>query len=758
MEGWLQVWHTVRIPATILVVAVWLFVRLRPLLKNEGPKEPSLNNAGRHEKQQLTEKTVPTQEPLEVPGSADTLALRPPPRKNNAPRKIVGSKLRKQGRQPPSSKDAGCEIQPLVFFTSLTATTAQAASEVVQSITTRFEGASPIVRPPQLLDLSEIDYEDYFTALPKQGITGDAPHVDYFYIALIPSYSIDTIIDTFLEHLKETHHDFRIDTAPLSEILGYAVFGFGDKDGWPTEEEGFCSQAKELDKWLAKLTDRKRAYPLGMGDVKSDAQIRLSDWKNGVEDILQSLASGEGLGDGVPGSGDAIESEDEEDEDVTEDSQPKRKEVTSIDDLERLGEVLQSNDAQSDPLAIDFTTYGKPATNPASLTTLKEMVPKSSPTYTALTKQGYTIVGSHSGVKICRWTKSALRGRGSCYKRSMYGIASHLCMEATPSLSCSNKCVFCWRHGTNPVGTSWRWQVDEPDVIFAGIKAGHYQKIKMLRGVPGVRAERFEEAMRIRHCALSLVGEPIFYPHINRFTALLHAERISSFLVCNAQHPDQLAALQPVTQLYVSIDASNKASLRRIDRPLHRDFWERFTRCLDILAEKRFRQRTVFRLTLVKGFNVDDEAEGYADLVARGLPCFVEVKGVTYCGTTTAAGAGLTMANVPFYEEVVAFVEALAAALKARGLAYGIAAEHKHSCCILLASERFHVRGRWHTVIDYERFFELLGRGGEFRPEDYTLPTEEWALWGNGGFDPSDVRVRRKGKNKDVVEVGEGEA
>jgi len=52
----------------------------------------------------------------------------------------------------------------------------------------------------------------------------------------------------------------------------------------------------------------------------------------------------------------------------------------------------------------------------------------------ALTKQGYHLVGSHSGVKICRWTKSQLRGRGGCYKHSFYGIESHRCMEATPSL------------------------------------------------------------------------------------------------------------------------------------------------------------------------------------------------------------------------------------------------------------------------------------------------------------------------------------
>ncbi|XP_018527233.2 S-adenosyl-L-methionine-dependent tRNA 4-demethylwyosine synthase TYW1-like, partial [Lates calcarifer] len=62
----------------------------------------------------------------------------------------------------------------------------------------------------------------------------------------------------------------------------------------------------------------------------------------------------------------------------------------------------------------------------------------------ALTKQGYKLIGSHSGVKLCRWTKSMLRGRGGCYKHTFYGIESHRCMETTPSLACANKCVFCW--------------------------------------------------------------------------------------------------------------------------------------------------------------------------------------------------------------------------------------------------------------------------------------------------------------------------
>ena len=44
--------------------------------------------------------------------------------------------------------------------------------------------------------------------------------------------------------------------------------------------------------------------------------------------------------------------------------------------------------------------------------------------------------------------------------------------------------------------------------------------------------------------------------------------------------------LLPVTQLYVSIDASTKESLKKIDRPLFRDFWPRFLSSLDALSEK----------------------------------------------------------------------------------------------------------------------------------------------------------------------------
>lgn len=62
----------------------------------------------------------------------------------------------------------------------------------------------------------------------------------------------------------------------------------------------------------------------------------------------------------------------------------------------------------------------------------------------------------------------------------------------------------------------------------------------LLLGVPGVKPDRFEEGLEVKHCALSLVGEPIMYPEINTFVRLLHTHNISSFLVTNAQFPQEI--------------------------------------------------------------------------------------------------------------------------------------------------------------------------------------------------------------------------
>ncbi len=95
-----------------------------------------------------------------------------------------------------------------------------------------------------------------------------------------------------------------------------------------------------------------------------------------------------------------------------------------------------------------------------------------------------------------------------------------------------------------------------------------------------------------------------------------------------------------------------------------------------------------------------EEIANYAALLDLGKPDFIEIKGVTYCGSSGASS--LTMQNVPYHADVCQFGEAICAA---RNGEYGLACEHAHSCCILLArKDRFWKEGRWHTWIDYDKF------------------------------------------------------
>ena len=356
----------------------------------------------------------------------------------------------------------------------------------------------------------------------------------------------------------------------------------------------------------------------------------------------------------------------------------------------------------------------------------------------------YTLVGTHSAVKLCRWQKAMMRGRGGCYKYTFYGIESHRCMEATPSLGCANKCTFCWRLNSNPTIKQWNFLTDEPVSLVDQLVEAHQGLVKNSSGIPGAIAERVEEAMLPKHCALSLVGEPIVYPRISEFVHRLHERGISSFLVNNGQFPEAIRDLTPVTQLYLSVDAANKADMKRLDRPVFEDFWERFQSSIDFMHAKR--GRTVFRLTLISGANMDDVA-GYAEMVKRGQPDMIELKQVTpaFQGFKSSP---FRMENVPEWERVIDFGQQLCSTIG--GDEYRVAAAHEHSKCLLLArTSKFHKDGRWHTWINFEKFHELIADRADsalqpdaIEAEHFMLPTPEWATFGapEQGFDPKQTR------------------
>lgn len=78
---------------------------------------------------------------------------------------------------------------------------------------------------------------------------------------------------------------------------------------------------------------------------------------------------------------------------------------------------------------------------------------------------------------------------------------------------------------------------------------------------------------------------------------------------------------------------------------------------------------------------------------------------------------------------------------------YRIACEHEHSCCVLIALDKFYINGRWHTWIDYDKFFELADQGNhDFTSLDYALVTPDWATYNSQerGFDPAHTRMQGK--------------
>ncbi|XP_060029538.1 S-adenosyl-L-methionine-dependent tRNA 4-demethylwyosine synthase TYW1 isoform X2 [Erinaceus europaeus] len=585
--------------------------------------------------------------------------------------------------------------------------------------------------PVIIINLKEYDPDDHLV----EEVT--SKNVCVFLVATYTDGRPTESAEWFSKWLEEASSDFRFGKTYLKGMR-YAVFGLGNS----AYVNHFNKVGKNFDKWLWML-GAHRVVTHGEGDCNvvqskhGSIEADFTAWKTKFLSQLQALQKGEKKACGgncrkgkcrskwqsseemEPESPlqDRLHHRDTEEEELfestsEEESGPEDHEsLNSIVDVEDLGKIMnhmkkdkKEKEQQEEKTSLWRDSVKNEDSEPRAMITpaLRD----------ALTKQGYQLIGSHSGVKLCRWTKSMLRGRGGCYKHTFYGIESHRCMETTPSLACANKCVFCWRHHTNPVGTEWRWKMDHPEMILKEAIENHQNMIKQFKGVPGVKEERFKEGMTVKHCALSLVGEPIMYPEINQFLKLLHECKISSFLVTNAQFPVEIRNLKPVTQLYVSVDASTKESLKKIDRPLFKDFWQRFLDSLKALV----------------------------------------AKGVTYCGESSASS--LTMANVPWHEEVVRFVRELVDLISG----YEIACEHEHSNCLLIAHKKFKIDGEWWTWIDYDRFQDLIqeyehsGGSKTFSTKDYMAKTPHWALFGASerGFDPKDIRHQRKIKSKSL--------
>jgi tRNA wybutosine-synthesizing protein 1 len=289
---------------------------------------------------------------------------------------------------------------------------------------------------------------------------------------------------------------------------------------------------------------------------------------------------------------------------------------------------------------------------------LEDLVP--APLIQALRKQKYHRVGAHSGVKRCKWFYEALTSGRTCYKQKFYGINSHQCIQMSPALFyCTQQCLFCWRAQNGDLQIKWdemklpEW--DLPEEIAQGILKAQDRILSGYKGHAKTDPQKFREAYRPKHVALSLTGEPTLYAPLGELLRTLHNKGLTTFLVSNGNLPQKLSSLgvEP-TQLYISVCAPNKEVFERVCRPQIPNAWERLNETLSFLPS--FRCPTVIRSTLVKNQNMED-IEGYARLVEKAEPTYIEVKAYMHVGFSSLR---LSFDSMPSHKDIYDFALRLA--------------------------------------------------------------------------------------------------
>jgi len=314
-----------------------------------------------------------------------------------------------------------------------------------------------------------------------------------------------------------------------------------------------------------------------------------------------------------------------------------------------------------------------------------------------LRKQHYEIVGEHSAVQICRWTKKSLRNEGVCYKEKFYGIKSHLCCQMTPAVIwCPNKCVHCWRAIELTLGDKISGKIDSPKKIIDGCIKAQRKLLTGFKILPNSRKKqlskadikKYQEAQEPMQFAISLSGEPTIYEKIGNLISGLRKRGKTSFLVINGLYPEKIKELknknQLPTQLYISVNTPNKELYKKFHRSSKKNAWEKLNETLEFFPKIRNKTRTVFRMNLVRGLNMI-EPENYAKLIKKSNPLFVEIKGFMSVGF---ARKRLGYERMPTHKEVKDFSEKLVKELNSIGENYKILDEKIESRVLVLGKRK----------------------------------------------------------------------
>lgn len=299
-----------------------------------------------------------------------------------------------------------------------------------------------------------------------------------------------------------------------------------------------------------------------------------------------------------------------------------------------------------------------------------------------LERQGYHFIGTHkhSAVKTCLWLRKSLRSEGNCYKGKFYGIRAHRCVQMTPSIFCNQRCVHCWRPlevftiGTEHEPIMW----DPPGELVEEALKEQRRLISGFKGSDRTSIDAFAEAAVPKHAAISLIGEPTLYPYLNELIREFHARDMTTFVVTNGTNPEVLREIRPY-QLYLSLNAPDEATYRQAS---HAQYWTRIKESLDELRTLQGQTRRAIRITCIDGLNMINPT-GYAELLGRASPEFIEVKAYMHIGYSRKR---LSRDAMPSHLKVMEFAREIAEALRVLGYSYEIASESEISRVVLIAS------------------------------------------------------------------------
>lgn len=242
-------------------------------------------------------------------------------------------------------------------------------------------------------------------------------------------------------------------------------------------------------------------------------------------------------------------------------------------------------------------------------------------------------------------------------------------MQMTPSLRCTQRCVFCWR----PIELlipEHEW--DDPPQIVEGCLSEHTRLLSGYGGATTTDLRKLDEAKKPKHVAISLAGEPTLYPFLPELIDAFHERDMTTFVVTNGTNPEILAKITP-TQLYISLNAPDEEMYKKVCNPVG-DTWKNISESLELM--NKINTRTVIRVTLVNGLNIVNP-DGYAKLINKAEPDYVEVKAYMHLGFSRRR---LPRSAMPSHEIVRSFAEHLADELN-----YKVADEVEISRVVLLS-------------------------------------------------------------------------